>query len=81
MGFLFLPVRLLQTRAELNDWRREQAGRPLHFVPTMGSLHQGHRQHDDQQGATKQAGGQPALDHPAEIAWRQSQAHQSGASI
>ncbi len=44
MGFHFLPVRLLQTRAELNDWRREQAGRPLHFVPTMGSLHQGHRQ-------------------------------------
>ena len=44
MGFLFVPVRLLQTLAELSNWRREQAGRPLHFVPTMGSLHRGHRQ-------------------------------------
>ncbi|MEA5441392.1 bifunctional pantoate--beta-alanine ligase/(d)CMP kinase [Cyanobium gracile] len=37
-------MQLLQTLAELNDWRREQVGRPLHFVPTMGSLHQGHQQ-------------------------------------
>ncbi len=44
MGFCFVPVQLLQTRADLSDWRREQAGRPLHFVPTMGSLHAGHRQ-------------------------------------
>ncbi|WP_396101168.1 bifunctional pantoate--beta-alanine ligase/(d)CMP kinase [Cyanobium sp. Cruz CV13-4-11] len=44
MGFLSVPVQLLQTLAELSDWRREQAGRPLHFVPTMGSLHRGHRQ-------------------------------------
>ena len=44
MGFAFAPVQLLQTRADLSDWRREQAGRPLHFVPTMGSLHAGHRQ-------------------------------------
>jgi pantoate ligase / CMP/dCMP kinase len=44
VGFLSVPVQLLQTLAELSDWRREQAGRPLHFVPTMGSLHRGHRQ-------------------------------------
>ncbi|MCP9797883.1 bifunctional pantoate--beta-alanine ligase/(d)CMP kinase [Cyanobium sp. Lug-B] len=44
MGFCFVPVRLLQTLADLSDWRRGQAGRPLHFVPTMGSLHEGHQQ-------------------------------------
>jgi pantoate ligase / CMP/dCMP kinase len=44
VGFLSVPVQLLQTLAELSDWRREQGGRPLHFVPTMGSLHRGHRQ-------------------------------------
>jgi pantoate ligase/cytidylate kinase len=35
-------VQLLQTRAELSRWRRHQSGGPLHFVPTMGSLHHGH---------------------------------------
>jgi pantoate ligase/cytidylate kinase len=44
VGFLSVPVQLLQTLADLSDWRREQAGRPLHFVPTMGSLHEGHQQ-------------------------------------
>ena len=39
-----MPVRLLLTRADLSDWRRGQAGRPLHFVPTMGSMHEGHQQ-------------------------------------
>jgi pantoate ligase/cytidylate kinase len=37
-------VRLLRTRAELLSWRQEEPDRPLHFVPTMGSLHAGHQQ-------------------------------------
>jgi pantoate ligase/cytidylate kinase len=36
-------VLLLHTRQELAAWRRRQAA-PLHFVPTMGALHAGHRQ-------------------------------------
>lgn len=42
MGLSLVMVQLLQTRAELSRWRHDQAGRPLHFVPTMGSLHRGH---------------------------------------
>ncbi|KEF41958.1 MAG: cytidylate kinase [Cyanobium sp. CACIAM 14] len=37
-------MRLFQTRSELITWCRDQASRPLHFVPTMGSLHRGHQQ-------------------------------------
>jgi len=37
-------MRILRTAAELNDWRREVSGHPLHFVPTMGALHPGHLQ-------------------------------------
>ena len=37
-------MELLRTRAQLADWRRGVAPRPLHFVPTMGGLHQGHQQ-------------------------------------
>lgn len=37
-------MRLLRTRAELLSWRHQEPDRPLHFVPTMGSLHAGHQQ-------------------------------------
>ena len=36
-------MQLLQTRAELLRWRRQERHRPLHFVPTMGALHAGHQ--------------------------------------
>ncbi len=45
MGFsCFMPLRLLKTRVDLMAWRRHHSARPLHFVPTMGCLHGGHRQ-------------------------------------
>ena len=37
-------MQVLRTASELNRWRRQDATRPLHFVPTMGALHQGHQQ-------------------------------------
>lgn len=36
-------MHLFTTRCELEAWRRRESDRPLHFVPTMGALHQGHR--------------------------------------
>ena len=36
-------MRLLQSCAELQAWRRECIRGPLHFVPTMGALHAGHQ--------------------------------------
>jgi pantoate ligase/cytidylate kinase len=38
-----LPVEHLQSLAELRAWRARQQ-RPVHYVPTMGALHQGHGQ-------------------------------------
>ena len=35
---------LLRTHQDLEVWRRREPDRPLHFVPTMGALHDGHRQ-------------------------------------
>ena len=39
-----VTVEMLCSASELNHWRRQEAARPLHFVPTMGALHQGHQQ-------------------------------------
>ena len=40
-----VALRLLQTGAELRQWRQgwERPAGPLQFVPTMGGLHQGHQ--------------------------------------
>lgn len=40
----FLLVQLLRTASDLNAWKRSRGSAPLHFVPTMGSLHAGHGQ-------------------------------------
>ncbi|MBD2548841.1 bifunctional pantoate--beta-alanine ligase/(d)CMP kinase [Microcystis elabens FACHB-917] len=53
-------MRLLQTLGDLSDWRRGQAGRPLHFVPTMGGLHAGHQQLL-RKAAEAVPGGRPAV--------------------
>jgi len=39
-------VQLLRTASELNAWQRQRrrGATPLHFVPTLGSLHAGHQQ-------------------------------------
>ena len=51
MGFLLcsaavpmpdVPLPVLRTTAQLRGWRLQQQG-PVHFVPTMGALHQGHQ--------------------------------------
>jgi pantoate ligase / CMP/dCMP kinase len=37
-------MQTLRNVRELEQWRRHVAGGPLHYVPTMGGLHQGHQQ-------------------------------------
>jgi len=53
-------LELLRTRAQLAHWRRGVAPRPLHFVPTMGGLHQGH-QHLIRRAAEPRSGADPAV--------------------
>ncbi|MFZ0408248.1 MAG: bifunctional pantoate--beta-alanine ligase/(d)CMP kinase [Cyanobium sp.] len=36
-------MQMLRSVLELQRWRRQADGRPLHFVPTMGGLHRGHQ--------------------------------------
>jgi pantoate ligase/cytidylate kinase len=55
VGFLLVIVELIHSCGELARWRRVDPRRPLHFVPTMGALHQGHaalvRRAAEQRGA------------------------------
>ncbi len=37
-------MQLLRNQEDLLAWRRLDPQRPVHFVPTMGSLHLGHQQ-------------------------------------
>jgi len=53
-------LELLRTRAQLAHWRRGVAPQPLHFVPTMGGLHQGH-QHLIRRAAEPRSGADPAV--------------------
>jgi pantoate ligase/cytidylate kinase len=52
------PALLLRTTAELHAWCEAQrlCGTPVHFVPTMGALHQGHQQLIRRAGEPRGAG-------------------------
>ena len=38
-----MNLTILRTNADLENWRNESKGNPIHFVPTMGGLHKGHK--------------------------------------
>jgi pantoate ligase/cytidylate kinase len=55
-------MRILRGRADLQSWREQQGrlGRPIHAVPTMGALHEGHL-------SLIAAAGRDASDPPAAV--------------
>lgn len=38
-----MNLTILKTRSDLENWRKQSKNQPIHFVPTMGCLHQGHK--------------------------------------
>ena len=38
-----MNLTILKTKSDLENWRKQSKNQPIHFVPTMGCLHQGHQ--------------------------------------